>query len=321
MIDFKNARMWSLLGPNGAFGLAVQDLASSNMSVVVITADMRVYSGLNRFSEEYPDRFYNIGIAEENMLGVAAGMAKEGLNPFVTTYATFAAMRCADQIKVNMGYMKLPVKIVGLGAGFSMSTFGSTHIAVEDVALMRAIPNVVILSPADCAEAIKATIAAAAVARPVYLRFTGGQGMPPVYKADYDFQIGKAIKLREGTDIAIIATGSMVYNSIKAAEMLEVSGISASVVNMHTISPLDVSAVGEACRAKLIVTAEEHSKIGGLGSAVAEVLAPMKNKPQQLILGVENFYPRAGSCKYLLEQYGLTPPGLADSIRTFYKEF
>ena len=320
MTDFKNARMWSLLGPNGAFGIGMSALAKLDPNAVALTADLRSYSGLNRFADEYPDRFYNMGIAEENMLGVAAGMAKEGFNPAVATYATFAAMRCADQIKVNMGYMRLPVKLVGLGAGLSVGILGSTHIAVEDVALIRAIPNIVIISPADCAETIKATIALANFAEPVYLRLTGGQGMPPVYKADYDFQIGKAVKLREGTDIAIIATGSMVYNSLKAAEMLSASGISASVVNMHTIRPLDISAVKEACKAKLIVTAEEHSVVGGLGSAVAEYLAPEKNRPPHLILGVAERYPHAGSYKYMLEHYGLTPQGLAGSIAKFFKE-
>jgi len=321
MIDFKNARMWSLLGPNGAFGLAMQELCASDARAVVLTGDLRSYSGLNRFGEEYPDRLYNLGIAEENMLGTAAGMAKEGLVAFVTTYATFAAMRCADQIKVNMGYMKLPVKLVGLGAGFSVGILGSTHIAIEDVALMRAIPNVTIISPADCAEVIKATLAAAALNTPVYLRFTGGLGMPPVYKADYDFQVGKAIKLREGADVAIIATGSMVYNALKAAELLQACGISAGVVNMHTIKPIDTAAVDAACAAKIIVSAEEHSKIGGLGAAVAEHLAPKKTKPPHLILGAADAYTRAGSYKYLLEHYGLTPQALADSISAFYKEF
>jgi len=320
MIDFKNARMWSLLGPNGAFGIAMQEIGEIDLSAAVLTADLRFYSGLNRFAEQFPDRFFNMGIAEENMLGVAAGMAKEGMHPFVTTYATFASLRCADQLKVNMGYMKLPVKLVGLGAGFSAGILGSTHIAVEDVALIRAIPNVDIISPADCAEVIKATLAVAVSGRPAYLRLTGGQGMPPVYKADYDFQIGKAVKLREGTDVAIIATGSMVYNSLKAAELLSALGISASVVNMHTIRPLDISAVKEACKAKLIVTAEEHSVVGGLGSAVAEYLAPEKKRPPHLILGAAGHYPPAGSYKYMLEHYGLTPEGLADSIAKFFKE-
>lgn len=322
MTDFTsvNIRTWSRLGSCGAFGVAALELPEINDKSVVLTADLCTFSGLDRFKAKYPDRLYNVGIAEQNMVGIAAGMAKEGFVPFATTYATFASMRCADQIKVSMGYMKLPVKLVGMTAGYSVGILGATHIAVEDIAVMRSIPNVTILSPADCTATIKAVYAAAGTDTPVYLRLSGTMNNPVVYKEDFDFEIGKAITLREGTDIAVIATGTMVYNSLKAAEKLTETGVSVKVVDMHTITPLDEEAVKSACSAKLIVTVEEHSVYGGLGGAVAEALSLERNKPPHLIIGVSGDYPHAASYPYLLEQAGLTADQIALKIQKTYEE-
>ena len=275
MIEYnkRNIRMWSLLGPSGAHGTAAMELAESNPNVVMLTADLCFFSGLERFKAAYPDKLYNVGIAEQNMIGVAAGLAKEGFIPFANTYASFCASRCADQVRVNMSYMRLPIKLIGLTAGYGAGILGATHVSIEDVSLMRALPNITVISPADCTEIIKAVLAAAETPDPTYIRLTGPMNTPIVYKENYDFQIGKAITLQEGEDVAIIATGSMVAQSIKAAKLLEAEGISCSVINMHTLKPLDVDAVIEANkRHKLIVTAEEHSVIGGLYGAVAEVL-------------------------------------------------
>lgn len=322
MTDFTsvNIRTWSRLGSCGAFGVAALELPEINDKSVVLTADLCTFSGLDRFKAKYPDRLYNVGIAEQNMVGIAAGMAKEGFTPFATTYATFASMRCADQIKVSMGYMKLPVKLVGMTAGYSVGILGATHIALEDIAVMRSIPNVAILSPADCTATIKAVYAAAGTDTPVYLRLSGTMNNPVVYKEDFDFEIGKAITLREGTDVAVIATGTMVYNSLKASEKLAENGLSVKVIDMHTIKPLDVEAVKAACSAKLIVTVEEHSVYGGLGGAVAEALALERNKPPHLIIGVSGDYPHAASYPYLLEQAGLTADQIALKIQKTYEE-
>lgn len=315
-----NIKLWSRLGACGAFGQAALDLPEINDKSVVLTSDLCTFSGLDRFKNKYPDRLYNTGIAEQNMVGIAAGFAKEDFTPFATTYATFAAMRCADQVKVNMGYMKLGVKLVGMTAGLSVGLLGATHMSLEDIAVMRSMPNIVILSPADCLSVVKATWAAAKTDAPVYLRLSGTMNTPIVYKEDFDFEIGKAITLREGTDIAVIATGAMVYNSLKAAEMLAESGLSVKVIDMHTIKPLDVEAVKVACSAKLIVTVEEHSVYGGLGGAVAEALALERNKPPHLIIGVLGDYPHAASYPYLLEQSGLTPEKIVLNIQNTYQE-
>ncbi len=322
MIAFSpmNIKIWSRLGSCGAFGQAAMVLPEINDRVVMLTSDLCTFSGLDRFKAEFPDRLYNFGIAEQNMVGAAAGFAKEGFIPFATTYATFATMRSADQVKVNMGYMNLPVKLVGLTSGYSVGILGATHMSLEDIAVMRAIPNVVILSPADCTAAIKATWAAARINAPVYLRLSGSMNNPVVYNDDFDFEIGKAITLRTGMDISIIATGSMVHFALKAAELLSEQGINAEVVDMHTIKPLDTSVIHKACEKKLIVTIEEHSVIGGLGSAVAETLSSKTIKPPQLILGAPDCYPHAANYPYLLDNSGLTPEKIIDRITQTYKE-
>ena len=312
MIAFNpmNVRIWSMLGSCGAFGQAALELPEIDDRVVVLTSDLCVFSGLERFKGKYPDRLYNVGIAEQNMVGVAAGFAREGFIPFATTYAAFASMRCADQVKVNMGYMGLPIKLVGLTAGFAVGSLGATHMSLEDVSVMRAMPNVTVLSPADCTAAVKAVVAAATCPGPVYLRLSGPMPNPIVYKGECPFEVGKANVLRDGTDVTFIATGSMVYQALKAAELLEGDGVSAEVVDMHTIQPLDVEAVSRAAGRKLIVTVEEHSVVGGLGSAVAEQLARQPRHPRLVRVGHEGRYPLAGAYADLIRQDGLDAEGI-----------
>lgn len=314
----REIRTWSMLGSCGAFGVASMELPEIDPRCVVLTSDLCTYSSLDRFRQKYPDKFFNFGIAEQNMVCVAAGMAKEGFVPFATTYASFASSRCLDQVRVNMGYMKLGVKLVGLTSGLAVSILGATHMSVEDIAVMRSIPNITVLSPADCMETIKCVLAATKIEGPVYIRLSGPMNNPVVYKEDYDFEVGKSITLCEGDDVVIIATGTMVYNSLKASEILFEDGISCRVVNMHTIKPLDVSAIQSACNAKLIVTVEEHSKIGGLGGAVAEVLSEVGKHPPLLRIGLTDEFKHAGTYEYMIEQYGLSVGQIASSIKQKY---
>ena len=322
MIAFNpmNVRIWSMLGSCGAFGQAALELPEVDDRVVVLTSDLCVFSGLERFKGKFPDRLYNVGIAEQNMVGVAAGFAREGFIPFATTYAAFASMRCADQVKVNMGYMGLPVKLVGLTAGFAVGALGATHMSLEDVSVMRAMPNVTVLSPADCTATVKAVMAAATCPGPVYLRLSGPMPNPIVYKGDCPFEVGKANVLRDGTDVTFIATGSMVYQALKAAELLEGDGVSAEVVDMHTIQPLDVEAVSRAAGRKLIVTVEEHSVVGGLGSAVAEQLARLPRHPRLVRVGHEGRYPLAGSYADLIRSDGLDAEGIRGRVVKLIQE-
>lgn len=319
MIEFNsvNNRMWSRLGSCGAFGIASLELPKNDKNTVILTPDLCFYSGLSRFKEEYPDNFYNLGIAEQNIIGVASGMAKEGLNPFVTTYASFVS-RCLDQIKVNMGYMKFSIKLVGLTSGLAVGILGATHIAIEDIALIRSIPNITILSPCDCMETIKCILSSQKLNSPCYIRLTGSFNNPMVHKEDYDFEIGKSEVLKTGDDIAIFATGTMTSNALKTADELQKQGISCAVINVSTIKPFDYDTLNKYLNNKLIVTVEEHSIYGGLGSCVAEYLAS-KNSCKHLIIGIEDKYFHAGEYNYLIEKYGLSSNQITQRILDFYK--
>lgn len=313
-------RTYSMLGAARTFGQALIDLAQDNELVVAVTADQRSAGRLEYFEQKYPGRLFNVGIAEQNMINVAAGMANEGLIPFTLAQACFSTARCFDQFKISLGYMGMNVKVVGFGAGLALGQYSATHMSVEDISLVRNLPNVTILSPADCLETYKAVLAAGEINGPVYIRLTGEMGNPIVYNEDYDYQVGKAITLKEGKDISIIATGSMVYNSLKAAQVLEEKGLSVGVVDMHTIKPLDTEAVKKCCSSKLIVSVEEHSKIGGLGSAIQELFALSTSKRPHLILGCDNFYPVPGEYKYLVDLFGLSPEKIASQILDCIKE-
>ena len=308
------ARLWSRLGARAVFGQAILETAKERDDFYVLSADLGQSSGLGRFKGEFPDRFVNCGIAEQNMIGIAAGLAKDRTNVFATSFSPFVTMRACEQVRMNMGYMQLNIKTVGLGSGLIMAQLGNSHYGLEDGSVMRAIPGMTVVSPADGAEIVKTVEALCDFKGPAYLRLTGGPGLPVVYEEDFDFQIGKGITLREGKDAAVIAAGTMVYYAKKAAEILAEKGLDVSVIDMHTIKPLDTGAVEAQLDKKLIVTVEEASVVGGLGSAVAEYLAPKKEKPPQLILGIRDFFPHAGGYPYMLEQCRLTAEQIAEDI-------
>lgn len=314
-INPANARLWSMLGSRGAFGVAMLDAAGDADRVMVLTADLSITSGLERFRTSHPEKFLNVGIAEQNMIGIAAGLAKEGYNAFATTFSNFAAMRSYEQIRLHLGYMGFNVKVIGLAGGMAMGHFGNTHYGIEDIALMRAVPGLTVISPADGAEVFKTIHALVEFEGPVFVRLTGAANNPVVYSRDYDFAIGKAVWLRDGTDIAIVACGTMVYESLQAAKRMEEKGVSAAVINMHTIKPLDGGVIDSLCsRFPLIVTVEEHGVVGGLGGAVAEHLAKRGNAPRQLFIGLPDRFGKNGDYKYLLQKYGLTGEQIAENI-------
>lgn len=310
-----NARLWSRLGSRGMFGQSILALAENTPELMVLSADLGNSSGLDRFKTAYPDRFLNVGIAEQNLIGVASGLAKEGYTVFATSFAPFIAIRAAEQVRMNMGYMELGVKAVAIGSGLAMGFLGNSHYGLEDAAIMRAIPNLTVVCPADCAEIAQTVFAAAHHPGPMYIRLTGSVNTPVIYTEPYTFELGKAITLREGRDVALIASGSMVAQSLEAAKQLEVDGVSASVINMHTIKPLDTQSLDAAfTKHKLIVTLEEHSVIGGLGSAVAEYKSTFSTAPPQLTIGLPDHFGKAGEYNYLLEQYGLLGKQIATRV-------
>ena len=309
-----NPRAYCRLGQSGSvFGMELMEQAQ-NYNFKVLSSDMSVVAGLDRFKREYPQNFYNVGIAEQNLLGVAAGLDSEGYKTIAVAQACFISMRSFEQVRQYLGYMGGKVMCVGINSGFSLTFFGNTHYAIEDIALMRSIPNMTILSPADAGEAVKAFETALKVDGPVYLRLSGSLMTPIVYKEDYDFTVGKAITVREGSDVAIFATGLMVNNSIKAAEILEEKGISASVIDVHTIKPFDKEIVKLNCDKKLLVSVEEHNIVGGLGTCIADELSEIRNTPVLMKLGVKDTFMAVGDYKYLVEQAGLTPEQIAESV-------
>jgi transketolase len=297
------------------FGQAILALAEHDPKLMVLSADLGNSSGLDRFKVAYPDRFLNTGIAEQNMVGVAAGLAKEGFTVFATSFAPFIALRAAEQVRMNMGYMELKVTTVAIGSGLAMGFLGNSHYGLEDAAVMRAIPNLTVVCPADCAEIAQTVHAAAKHPGPVYIRLTGGVNTPIVYNGNYAFELGKAIALRQGHDVNIVATGSMVSASLDAANHLEKMGLSVGVINMHTLKPLDTQALQLAVKnCRLLVTVEEHSVIGGLGSAVAEFKAELTDAPPQMRIGLPDHFGPSGDYNHLLKEYGLTGPQLAERI-------
>lgn len=279
-------------------------LGKINPDVVVLDADLAGATQTCVFKKEFPDRFYDAGIAEGNLMGVAAGLSLTGYTVFASSFAMFAAGRAFEQIRNSIGYPHLNVKIAATHAGISVGEDGASHQCNEDIGLMRTIPGMVILNPADAIEAKKAVLAAAEYEGPVYLRF-GRLAVPQIFDEDYKFEIGKAVTLREGKDVAILATGLMVNEANLAAEQLAEEGISAKVINVATIKPLDEAAVVSAAKeCGCVVTAEEHNIIGGLGSAVAEVLSEQCPTPMVRV-GVEDTYGKSGPAVELLHIFGL----------------
>lgn len=305
------------MGQKGAAsGIGMLEVVKRNPDVVAVVADSVAIASLDRFQKLYPDKIVNVGIAEQNMIGVAAGIASEsGKSVYAFTYSAFIIARALEQVRLNLAYHQFNVKLVGNSAGFAMEMLGVSHWAVEDIAFTRVLPNMTVLSAADSLQAIKMVIAADEIDTPVYIRLSGGQNIPVVYEQDFEYQIGKAIKLKEGKDIAIIATGLMVHESLLAAELLEKRGIHCSVIDMHTIKPLDEEILDNVFSTfELIVTVEEHNVIGGLGSAVAEYKGSRKNAPRQVFIGVKDQYLKLGTQRYIWQQYGLTAEQIANKI-------
>lgn len=318
-INERNIKVWSTIGSRATFGIAALELAKEIDNMMVLTCDVSTSAGLDRYRKTFPKKYLDLGIAEQNMIGVAAGLASEGYNVVTTTFAPFQTIRCCEQIKVNLGYMKQKICMVGIASGLALGTLGYTHCCIEDVGILRSIPGITIISPADSFETVKALEASLKHTNSVYIRLTGSSNNPIVYDKDYNFEIGKSIKLAEGKDITIFCTGSMVYNSLQAAKKLSEKNISSTVINMHTIKPLDIKAVEEACSSsKMIVSVEEHNIIGGLGSAISEQKSKISNSPKLLTIGIEDQYSKGGSYKFLLEKHGLTSEKIASKILTSY---
>ena len=297
-----------------AYGEALKEIGGKNEQIVVLDADLSKSTKTNVFAKAYPQRFFNVGIAEQNLVGTAAGLAASGKTPFVSTFAMFAAGRAFEQIRNSVCYPKLNVKVAATHAGLTVGEDGASHQAIEDVSLMRSLPNMTVLVPADEEETRQAIAWAAAYQGPVYIRL-GRMSVDNVSPEGYVFAPAKAAVLTEGNDVALIANGVMVMAALEAAKMLAAEGIQARVINMASVKPLDEAAVVSAAKETgAIVTCEEHSIIGGLGSAVAEVLAEQAPAPLERV-GVKDTFGESGKPKELLAKYGLTAADVAEAAR------
>jgi len=302
------------LAQRNYYGKALAVLAESDPNVVVLDADLAESTKTSEFRKVAPERFIEIGIAEQNMIGVASGLAASGKTVFASTFAVFASGRCWEQIRLAVAYPRMNVKIVATHCGISVGEDGASHQALEDMAIMRAIPNMVVISPADAHETYAATMAIAEYDGPVYMRM-GRAEFPTVMEEDTQFTIGKATTLKEGNDVTIIATGQMVYQSLQAAKALSKEGIKAEVLNMSTIKPIDREAIIESVsKTGCVVTAEEHSIFGGLGSAVSEVLSKEIPSPLEMV-GTNDTFGESGSPDQLFEKYGLTCESIAEAAK------
>lgn len=297
-----------------AYGEALAELGEKNPNVVVLDADLSKSTKTVVFKKKFPERFINVGISEADLIGTATGFATTGKIPFASTFAIFAAGRAFEQIRNTVGYPHLNVKICPTHAGISVGEDGGSHQSIEDLALMRTIPGMVVLSPCDEVETRKAVLAAAEYKGPVYIRL-GRLATPKLFDDSYDFQIGKAATLREGNDVTVIATGMLTAEAVEAADILKAEGVSVRVINMGTIKPLDNEAVLKAAKeTKFIVTAEEHSVIGGLGGAVSEFTA--ENSPAKVVkIGVYDRFGESGTGEELMEKFNLKAKDIVAKIK------
>ena len=301
-----------------SYGVTLVELGKEREDIVVFEADLSKATKSEMFGKAYPDRYFNVGIAEQNMVGMAAGIASTGKVPFATTFAVFAAGRAFEVIRNSVCYPKANVKIAATHAGITVGPDGGSHQAIEDLALMSSLPNMIVLSPADDIEACKCVKAAAEINSPVYLRF-GRIPLDDIYTDEYDFQIGKGSELVKGDDVTIIATGIMVHKALKAAEELKSEGINTRVINIATIKPIDEEIIVKSAKeTKGIVTVEEHSIIGGLGDRVSAVVC--ENYPTVVKkIGVKDVFGESGNPDALLEKHGLTVENIKETVRSIVK--
>ena len=312
-------KIGDMIAPRQAYGEALAELIKENDRVVALDADVATSTFTAKVREVKRENFYQVGIAEQNMFGIAAGMSTIGLIPFATTFAVFAAKRAADQVSISIAYPKLNVKIGGAYGGIPTGKAGATHQALEDIAIMRAMPNMTILVPADAVETRKAVFAAAEYDGPVYIR-TVRCNVPVIFPENHKFEIGKSVLLRDGRDVTIISTGMMTPKAKDAGEILAKKGIDARVLHIHTIKPIDIEVIVKAARETAgIITVENHSIIGGLGGAVAEVLC--EHQPAKLIrLGMPDTFGESGDDEKIFSKYKMNTENIVEAAMRMSKK-
>ncbi len=314
-------KQWSRMGPRAMFGKFMLDIAKKNEKLIVLSADLGRSSGLARFKIEFPNQYISIGISEQNLIGVAAGLANEGYKVFVTSFAPFLSMRASEQIRMNLGYMKHNVNLVALGSGLSMGFLGNSHFGLEDIAIMRTIPNLNITCPADCSELGKVLNDYAFNDRgPSYIRLTGVPGSENVYEKNYKYKFGKSITLSKGKDILILSHGSILGEIKLSLNSLKKLKINPELVNVVSLKPIDESVIKLLSKFKKIITIEEHTTIGGLGSIIAEKILKNKIKNELCSYSLPDKFGPTAKYNHLLKYHGLDSKGITKKIIKLFKD-
>jgi transketolase len=317
MTTFDHIKVTGKKDTRSGFGDGILEAARANPDIIALTADLAGSLKLNDLMKELPKQFVQVGIAEANMIGVSAGLATAGKIPFATTFANFATGRVYDQIRQSVAYSGKNVKICASHAGVTLGEDGATHQILEDIGMMRMLPGMTVINPCDYAQTKAATLAIAKHEGPVYLRF--GRPVWPIFTEGMPFVIGKALQMTKGTDVTILATGHLVWNSLEAAKQLAAEGISCEVLNIHTIKPLDEKAIlASVAKTRCVVTAEEHQLAGGLGSAVAELLARQNPTPQEFV-AVNDSFGESGTPMQLMDKYGLSVADVVKAVKNVLK--
>ena len=298
-----------------AFAETLIALAKVDPKIIVVCNDSVGSSNLTEFRDIYPERLIDVGIAEQNMIGISAGLADNGFLVFTTSFAPFQTLRCLEQIKVNLAYTKIKVIMVGLASGLVNGPLGHTHCCIEDIGVLRSIPNLTILSPSDGLSVVKTVIQAIEIPGPIYIRLTGGPNCPILYEKDFNFNVRKIQTLANGSDVTILGTGAILHNCVLASKILNNSNITTSVRDVTQIKPINYNQIASFFNeSRLVVTVEEHNILGGLGSAVSEVASSIQTNTPQISLGIEDSFLKPGNYDFMLSQCGLSPEQIANKI-------
>ncbi len=316
-----DAKQWLRMGPRAMFGQFMMDIARKNKKLIVLSADLGRSSGLARFKKEFPEQYISVGISEQNLVGVAAGLADEGFKVFVTSFAPFLSMRASEQIRMNLGYMKHNVNLVALGSGLSMGFLGNSHFGLEDIAIMRTIPNLNITCPSDCSELGKVLYDYSSHNRgPSYIRLTGIPGSKNVYDKNYTYKFGKNIRIYKGRDILVLSHGAILGQVKISINNLKKMNINAELVNVVSLKPIDEKIISLFKKFKKIITIEEHTSVGGLGSIMAEKILKNKIKTRLFSISLPDKFGPTGTYDYLLKYHGLDSENITNKIINLVKK-
>ena len=310
------ARQWCRIGPRGIYGQSLLEVSKQEKGIFALSADLGNSSGLDRYKQTFPERFLNIGIAEQNLVGFASGLSTLGFNVFISSFAPFITMRACEQVRLNLGYMQSNVKIVAIGSGLSMGFLGNSHFGLEDISIIRSIPNIPIICPCDCFEVYKAVEALSKYQGPAFLRLTGAPPTSIIYTEDYEFKIGKSITINQGNEVLILSHGTILGNALKAVKKIEEENYSVHVENIHTLTSIDEKVVNLIKKFSLIITIEEHSIIGGLGSIVSEIITEGNfNNVRHKKIGLPPKFLSSGTYEQLLNEYNLSADKIYEKIK------